>query len=336
MKKLILFLLIGALLVLPLSGCFADNKQNEGTTPNNTTENTTPEGTTPEVTTPEVTTPEKIELNKAPDTPIPTGELDKSGNLMVEILAYLEQYGTQYDLRHISFSMKVNGIKKGAEPIHVAFDPTNYYFACGYYNVTHEYGEYVYCCAPEYTWVGYENETEIQEYYNGLKCVVVFQVNKALTVTNLLDTDTTLNMEHFQMYQPTFENGANISGSIVFDETFIYLDKFSALGITESSFSEGMMYHSVEWYYHESYSMPCICLDGEWYIPIWIDTLKTGETFNAQQALSREQITNELGEYYDAIIGVMDTEKYSVEVNEKYTYRYGVVSIDDFVGYIIK
>ena len=52
MKKLILFLLIGALLVLPLSGCFADNKQNEGTTPNNTTENTTPEVTTPEATTP--------------------------------------------------------------------------------------------------------------------------------------------------------------------------------------------------------------------------------------------------------------------------------------------
>lgn len=81
MKKLILFLLIGALLVLPLSGCFADNKQNEETTPNNTTENTTPEGTTPEVTTPEVTTPDPIETapqieNRAP-TPVgdhPFGE----------------------------------------------------------------------------------------------------------------------------------------------------------------------------------------------------------------------------------------------------------------------
>lgn len=52
MKKLVLFLLIGSLLLLPLSGCFADNKQNEGTTPNNTTENTTPEVTTPEATTP--------------------------------------------------------------------------------------------------------------------------------------------------------------------------------------------------------------------------------------------------------------------------------------------
>ena len=52
MKKTILFLLIGALLILPLSGCFADNKQNEETTSNSTTENTTPEETTPGVTTP--------------------------------------------------------------------------------------------------------------------------------------------------------------------------------------------------------------------------------------------------------------------------------------------
>lgn len=53
MKKLILFLLTATLLILPLSGCFANNKQNEGTTPTNTTENTTPESTTPEVTTPD-------------------------------------------------------------------------------------------------------------------------------------------------------------------------------------------------------------------------------------------------------------------------------------------
>ena len=44
MKRFILFLLVGALLLLPLSGCLAD-KQNEETTPANTTENTTPEVT---------------------------------------------------------------------------------------------------------------------------------------------------------------------------------------------------------------------------------------------------------------------------------------------------
>ena len=73
MKKLIFFLLIGSLLLLPLSGCFADNQQNKGTTPTNTTENTTPEVTTPEVTTPdnppEVTTPDNPPEVTTPDNP---------------------------------------------------------------------------------------------------------------------------------------------------------------------------------------------------------------------------------------------------------------------------
>lgn len=71
MKKLILFLLIGALLLLPLSGCFADNQQNEGTTPANTTENTTPEGTMPEETTPEATTPEVTTPDNPPEATTP-------------------------------------------------------------------------------------------------------------------------------------------------------------------------------------------------------------------------------------------------------------------------
>lgn len=71
MKKLILFLLTATLLILPLSGCFADNQQNEETTPNNTTENTTPEGTTPEVTTPEATTPGVTTPDNPPEVTTP-------------------------------------------------------------------------------------------------------------------------------------------------------------------------------------------------------------------------------------------------------------------------
>ena len=211
MKKLILFLLIGALLVLPLSGCFADNKQNEGTTPNNTTENTTPEATTPEATTP----PE----DNQNDPPVVEGELDKDSELIVELIAYLEQYLVEYDLISVSFSSKVNGIKNGAQPLHIAFDPNNYYFVGGYYNTTHEYSEYNhYCCAAEYMWVGYESEAEIQEYYNDMPCVVVFQINRTLTVTNILSGEPANDMEHFQIYKPTFENGVNTAEPIAFDE----------------------------------------------------------------------------------------------------------------------
>ena len=87
MKKLILFLLIATLLILPLSGCFADNQQNEETTPANTTENTTPESTTPEVTTPEATTPEVT----TPDNPlVDTPTYDRSQELN-EVFTLIEQ-----------------------------------------------------------------------------------------------------------------------------------------------------------------------------------------------------------------------------------------------------
>ncbi len=86
MKKLILFLLTATLLILPLSGCFADNQQSEGTTPANTTENTTPDSTTPESTEPdynpgpdettsEVTTPEETTLpDNSPNNNVPNDD----------------------------------------------------------------------------------------------------------------------------------------------------------------------------------------------------------------------------------------------------------------------
>lgn len=322
MKRFILFLLVGAMLLLPLSGCLADNNQNAGTTPANTTENTTPE-----VTTPEATTPPEDDQN---DPPAMGDELDKDSDLIVELIAYLEQYLVEYDLISISFSGKVNGIKNGAQPLHVAFDPNNYYFVGGYYNTTHENSVLDYVNASEYVWVGYESETEIQEYYNDMPCVVVFQINKALTVTNILSDEPANDMEHFQIYKPTFENGVNIGAPVVFDKTFIYLNNFI------NHFDEDTIYHSTSWYYHRNITISCVCLDGEYYLPFYLATLEDGEIFDAQQALSTDQITYTLGEYYDAIIGVMDAERYSVAVTEEYTYRYGVVSIDDFINSIFE
>ena len=323
MKRFILFLLVGALLLLPLSGCFAGNKQNEGTTPNNTTENTTPEATTPEVTTP----PE----NDQKDPPMVEGELNKDSELIVTLVNYLKQCSYEYLIITLSLSSKINQIQDGAQPLHVAFDPNSYYYVCGYYNVTHEYREpYHYCCASEYIWVGYENEAEIQEYYNDVPCIVAFQLNRALTVTDILSGEPANDMEHFQIYKPTFENGVNTAPAITIDDTYIYLNNVN------ERFDEDIIYHSKSWYYHSNATISCICLDGEYYLPFYLATLEDGETFDAQKALSTDQITHTLGEYYDEIISVMDTERYSVAVTEEYTYRYGVVSIDDFVNHIIK
>ena len=94
MKKLILFLLTAMLLILPLSGCFADNQQNEGTTPANTTENTTPEETTPEVTTPynsPIDTP-TYERSQELDEVFTLIEQDKHANKKISLHISNEEY----------------------------------------------------------------------------------------------------------------------------------------------------------------------------------------------------------------------------------------------------
>ncbi len=305
MKRLILLILIISFLLLPLAGC---NNKND---PTGTTNSTTVDNT----------------LNM----PTSERELDKNSELVLTLVAYLEQYWVEYDLIGRSLENKINDIKNGIQPLHVVFDPDSYYFVCGYYNSPFENGDVGYEKAKEYTWVKYEDETEIQEYYNGIKWAVVFQINKALTITDILSNDTAVpNMEHFQIYKPTFENGANTAEPIVFDKTFIYLDNFL------NQLDEDVIYHSKSWYYHSNVTISCVYIDGEYYLPFYLATLEDGEIFDAQQALSTNQFTYTLGEYYDAIIRVMDTEKYSVVVNEKYTYRYGVVSIDDFVNSIFR
>ena len=307
MKKLILLVLVGSLLLISMSSCLPNDK-NEGTTPDNTTET--------------------IELNPAPNTPIPTGELDKNSDLVVALTAYLKQsvFEFEYNIFGISFSQKINGIKNGAQPIHVAFDPTNYYFVGAYYNPTHEYSESLFCCAQEYTWIAYKNETEIQECYNDMKCIAAFQINRALTVTNLLpDGTTTPGMEHFQIYKSTFENGVNVGAPIVFDETFIYLNNFI------NHFDEDMIYHSKSAHHHSNQTIPCVNLDGRYYLPFYLYTIYTDGHRGEEKSY-----VNAFGEYYDALTSIMEKDKYSITKENGRTSFYGVISLEDFVNGVVK
>ena len=324
MKRFILFLLIGALLVLPLSGCFADNKQNEGTTPNNTT----PEATTPEVTTPEATTPPE---NNQDVPPLAEGELDKSGDLVSMLVAYLEQYYYKRYIDGISLTTKINEIKKDTQPLLVAFDPNHYYYVAGYYNATHEYREN-YCCASEYTWIKYENEAEIQEFYNGMECVVAFQMNRTSTITDILSNETDVpDMEHFQIYQLTFENGSNTNVPIVFDQTFIYLNHFPWVR-TLVEFNENTIYHCETIYYDSLITIPCVCIAGEYYLSFYLTTLETGAPFNIEEILSNGTLVSKFDDYYNTLISITDFEKYSVSYGKGNTHYYGVISIEDFVN----
>ena len=323
MKRLILFLLIGALLILPLSGCFAD-KQNEGTTPNNTTENTTPEATTPEVTTPdnppEVTTPPE---NNQENTPTVGEELDKNSTLVWVLSDFWTSYDAIIDWHKSSLADKVENIKDGTQALHVFFDPSNYYYVAGYYNPTHSYEEKS-CCTLKYNWVKYENETQIQEYYNGMKCRVVIQINKELHATNIVSKESTIaDLEYIQLYTPLFTDGVNTAAPIVFDGNCFYLREDY----------EGTLYICKDIVYYYNVLLSSVCLDGQYYMPILLTRLEKGETLDVEKVFSGNSFREEFGEYYDAIRAMMVFNKYSLEYDGKISH-YGLIPMDEFVNLI--
>ena len=328
MKKLIFALLIGSLLLLSLCACNQSNS-NESTTPESTTESVEPDTTTPEGTTSanspdETTTPD----NNQDDQPQAEGELDKSSDLIVTLVAYLDEFWIEYEIGEKTLANQIDDIKNGAQPLHVAFDPENYYYVCGYYNGSHKDENYDWCCSGEYIWKRYDTETEIQEYYNGMKCVVVFQMNKALTVTNILSNEIkTPDIEHFQiLHNPTFENGVNTKAPILYDGDFVLLNDED----------KDVVYYTQKTAFHSLKIMPFVILDDQYYICTWLATLYGEEEFDLQQALSRASTVYDFGEYYDAIVAVMDADKYTATSTDgKYVYRYGLISSDDFANYVI-
>ena len=301
MKKIISFILLSALLLACFSGCAGidDEGGNQEQNP--------------------------------PDAPTIEGELDKNSDLVVTLVAYLKQYGTMYDMISRVLFEKIDDIKSGIQPLHVAFDPNDYYFVCGYYNYPSYYrGDYYGNC-EKYTWVGYKSESDVKEYYENTKWAVVFQINKALTVTDIVSSGNVVpNMEHFKIYTPTFEDGVNIADPLVFDETFIYLN-YPNCYLNKFSQSTDTMYYCRSIYYHSINTIPCVYLDGEYYLNFDQYTVYANGIRNEQ-----DFFTYHFGQYYDALMDMMEKEKYSITDADGDTTFYGVIKISDFVNDVLK
>ena len=305
MNKIISFILLCALLLLCFSGCSNPSGVIEESPSESQTGAETP-----------------------PDDSFAGTVLDKNSDLVTTLTAYLKQYFTSYELAPKSFAQKIDDIKNGIQPLHVAFNPSDYYFVCGYYNSSVSY-EFERC--DEYTWVEYKDETEIKEYCNGMRWNVIFQINKALTVTDIVSNERQIpDIEHFQIIKPTFENGVNITAPVVFDETFIYLN-YPNCYLNRSSQDASRMYYCKSIYYHSTNTIPCVCLDGEYYLYFYWDTVY------ADGSRSEEaDYTYHFGKYYDALMSIMDKDKYSVKREDGYTDFYGTISFDAFINDILK
>lgn len=333
MKRTISILLLGALLLLSMVGCLPSNNQTEGTTPANTTENTTPGATTPEAetTTPEETTPDAtMPPENNPENPPTVGEVLNKKTLLVYTLSeYWDNYFASVDTRSTSLSTKFDRIKTEKQALHVFFDPSNYYYVCGYYNPTHSYNERN-CCVWEYNWVKYESETEILEYYDDMKWRVVFQINKEASATDIVSGEAVIaNVEYFQLYTPAFVDGVNTAACTLFEENYIYLH----------SPDSGILYDNYDNFYiqiHDNWTLPHVYFEGEYYISIYLDTVKPNQTFNAEERLSSSWIVFVFGDYYDKIISVIDAEKYSTLCENGDVKYYGLISLGDLANQILK
>lgn len=76
--------------------------------------------------------------------------------------------------------------------------------------------------------------------------------------------------------------------------------------------------------------MPCIELDGEFYIPKWIQT--NGPDYTD----SCSDFERDFGEYYDDLMELMDTEKYTKIPSEGTIVHYGVIEVQELVNKFFK
>ena len=241
--------------------------------------------------------------------------------LIDSLIDYLKMLYVEYELPDTSLSGKIDKIKRGQQPLLVDFDPTNFYFVCGYYDGITENGPLKYINSNEYTWVRFENQNEIKEIHEDKNFIVAFQINKALLVRDIASQKAILpRVEHFQMYDPVFENGVNTNTHIVFGKEFIYLNPSNAERI----------YLSTSAFTHQVVTIPCILLDNKYYI--------TRVTYSIHANGNKDEgyLKGDFGTYYDALMSIMDTTKYSVTTAQGRTDYYGLIEINDFVNHIIK
>ena len=243
--------------------------------------------------------------------PAELGEEDQA--LILALIEYLEDLLWEYNPVPISFATRVDKIQKGARPLHVGFDASDYYFVCGYYNTTHESEGYHYCCAAEYTWVKFANEKEITEHYKDSRFVVGFRIQKAIFVTDILsETANAPSAEFFQLYYPSFHDKSDVKSAPARNETFIYLNKAD----------QPVVYRAFSMYDHKAVTLPCICLEGQYYIAIYLDVV------DSNGDCSVDWTPFEFGEYYDALTEIM--KPYRVTDESGVTHMYALFEMNDF------
>lgn len=246
----------------------------------------------------------------------PTTGMTLSDDLIRVLRKYLQDINMEYELIDVTYADKLDMIRNGTQAVYAEFDPSEVYYACAYYPLTETDTEIDYCCVSNYTWIGYEDPGDIQEYYDGAPCIVSFQINRAGSVRDILsDEKAAPGMEHFQMYKPMFQNGVNVSSSVPFDDSIVYL---------HSSGQDTVYFASAAYDYRQK-TMLCTESDDLVYLAVELYTV------NASGNRSEANLTVELGVYYDALMRIMILDQYQVQKENGSTMYYGLLKPGDLV-----
>lgn len=272
--------------------------------------------------TPSVTEPESSNVEASETDPVGKNHPETTGTelfaedseLVKALMKYLDELLWDFELPETSVAIKIDGIKNGEQPLHVEYKPSDCYFVCAYYDG--DDGDATdYARKNDYTWIKFEGANEIKEYYSGEKFVVAFQINSPSLVADIRNgAEIVPNVEHFKVYEPEFDGGMNTKAHDEFERTFIYLN----------SSDKSDVYVSESNAYHELYVLPCVYLDGQYYITVYLNTIAVG----GEQ--SSADLKWELGGYYDTLMEIMVTEKYSVTDNRGTTHFYGLLELGEF------
>ena len=310
--KLVSLILLSTLLLVCLSGCdllerfnilAPDEPQDNGgvKAPNENTDTKAPNENTENKDT--VSVPDGV------DADLIYALIDHLNNLMVE-----------YDLLADDLNTKINKIIAGSQPLLLDFAASDYYYICGYYNCSeHDYESIDYPCAEKYTWVKYDAAEDIRDYSGELALVVSFQINKASLAECVIPGDTApINVEHFLMYTPTFEDGVNKADAYEYGDSFLYLN----------SSEKNSLYFSTFVGYNSVVSRKCVKVDGEYYIT------QLARYSNAGGEVNEEDLAALFGKYYDGLMAIISDKEYSITNENGNTSIYALIAVDDFGSYL--
>ena len=206
----------------------------------------------------------------------------------------------------LSRSRKIDFVREGnTQALHIAVDPNDYYYICGYYISDHINEESRLCCGSKYTWVKFYKKEEITEYYGGKKLIAAVQINKAKFVRDITSIlAKTPKYEHFLIYIPEFQDGVNVADAIYCDISYIDF----------CSNDEKYVLYSSETDLHEKYTMPCVKYNGKYYI---------------EEKNSKDYLESTYGDYYDEVKEIINSDEYEKK-------GYGIISVREFANKILK